>query len=139
MGAGGAAKGFAGAAGGEWGEWGAANGLAWAGGTKGLAVLRGAGAGAGSGFVEAFENATAFPDSNGLLMSSGTSTCFCTRRRAISAGLIRESNSPSGKGTETLSLSVSELKAWGAVWRNSPKEILTEPRESCESTRSRGM
>jgi hypothetical protein len=77
--------------------------------------------------------------SNGLLISAGTSMCFCTRRRAIRAGLRRERISLKGRGTATRSRSTSAEKMSGASWRSSPKVILTAPRESCERTFSRGI
>ena len=77
--------------------------------------------------------------SNGLAISSGTSTCLCVRRRAMSAGFRRASISPRGNGTNMRSRSFSGLKQSGAAWRSSPKEICTEPRESCARTFSSGM
>ena len=76
--------------------------------------------------------------SKGLEISGGTSTFFCTRRRVIKAGLSRASISARGNGTITPSRSSSGVKRSGAACRNSPKGILTLPRESCARTFSSG-
>ena len=68
--------------------------------------------------------------SKGLEISAGTSTFFCMRRRVIKAGLSRGRMSPKGNGTMTPSRSASGVKRSSAACRNSPKVILTVPRES---------
>ena len=60
---------------------------------------RGAGAGADSGLVGPTEKIRPWLRwSKGLEISAGTSTCFCTRRRVIKAGLSRARISANGSG-----------------------------------------
>ena len=106
----------------------------------GGATWRGAGAGADSGLAGPTEKISPWlRGSKGLEISTGTSTCFCTRRRVIKAGLSRDRISPSGSGTNTLSRSASSVKRSGAACRSSPKGTFTTPRESCARIFSSGM
>ncbi len=68
--------------------------------------------------------------SNGLLISAGTSTCFCAGRRTSKAGLSCVSTSFRGSMTAMRSLSAPPANTWGAAWRMSPKGTLTAPCES---------
>ena len=109
----------------------------------GTSPFRGAAAAAGAGsagLVGPTEKINPwFCGSNGLLTPSGTSTCRCTRRRVIKAGLSWLRISANGRGTKTRSRSFAGEKSCGIARRNSPKEILTAPRESWERIFSSGI
>jgi len=93
-----------------------------------------------TGFAFPTESESPCPaESNGLVMSDGTSTCFRALRRTRRAGLMRDKISFSGNGTGMRSLSMPGAKTCGAAWRMSPKGTCTSPCPSWERTLSTVM
>lgn len=93
-----------------------------------------------TGFAFPTEKTSPFPfSSNGLLISDGTSTCFCVGRRRSKEGLSCVRTSFNGRITATRSLSSPVVKTCGAARRMSPKGTFTEPCASWERTFSNAM